>query len=208
MSSYLPYSYSSNQQSHTAAYLLKPVLAMLSSSTNRCILDVGCGNGWLTCVLLDAGYEVYGIDASESGIAVAREQYPDRFFVQNIDDQVLPEAIRSLPFDTIISTEVIEHLYDPRGYVSFCRKVLQNGSGSGSLILSTPYHGYWKNVALSLSGRMDAHFTALWDGGHIKFWSRKTLTRLLSEQGFAIHTFKGCGRLPLLWKSMLIRADL
>ena len=151
---------------------------------------------------------VYGIDASESGIRIARRRYPDRFFVQNIDEQLLPEAIRHLPFDTIISTEVIEHLYDPRGYVAFCKKVLTHGAGRGSLILSTPYHGYLKNVALSLSGKMDAHFTALWDGGHIKFWSRKTLTQLLGEQQFRVKTFKGCGRLPWLWKSMLIRADL
>jgi len=28
---------------------------------------------------------------------------------------------------------------------------------------------------------MDSHYAALWDGGHIKFWSRATLTTLLQE---------------------------
>jgi hypothetical protein len=37
--------------------------------------------------------------------------------------------------------------------------------------VSTPYHGYHKNLGLALSGKMDAHFTALWEGGHIKFFS-------------------------------------
>ena len=47
-----------------------------------------------------------------------------------------------------------------------------------------PHHGNLKNCAFALSGKLDAHFSALWDGGHIKFWSRRTLTALLQEAGF------------------------
>lgn len=70
-------------------------------------------------------------------------------------------------------------------------------------IISTPYHGYWKNLALALSGKMDAHFTALWDHGHIKFWSIDTLRRLLQEAGFAEIRFLRVGRIPPLAKSMI-----
>ena len=66
--------------------------------------------------------------------------------------------------------------------------------------------GYLKNCALAISGKLDAHFTALWDGGHIKFWSRRTLTALLQEAGFQVVSFRGAGRCPWLWKSMLIAA--
>jgi hypothetical protein len=51
---------------------------------------------------------------------------------------------------------------------------------------------------------MDNHFTVLWDGGHIKFWSKKTLNIIFSEFGFKKIKFKGCGRYPFLWKSMLL----
>jgi 2-polyprenyl-6-hydroxyphenyl methylase/3-demethylubiquinone-9 3-methyltransferase len=37
-------------------------------------------------------------------------------------------------------------------------------------VISTPFHGYWKNIALAVSGKFDDHFTALWNGGHIKFF--------------------------------------
>ena len=73
----------------------------------------------------------------------------------------------------------------------------------GTAIVSTPYHGYWKNLALALSGKMDAHFTALWDYGHIKFWSVATLTRLLAEAGFVDIRFQRVGRIPALAKSMI-----
>ena len=118
---------------------------------------------------------------------------------------MFPEELSTIRFDTIISTEVIEHLYDPRKYVLFCKQVLK---GKGRLILSTPYNGYLKYLALALVGGMDRHLTVLWDGGHIKFWSKKTLTLLLEEQGFKVTQFIGCGRFPYLWKSMILVAEL
>jgi hypothetical protein len=38
------------------------------------------------------------------------------------------------------------------------------------LIITTPYHGYLKNIALSVSVKFDHHVNPLWDGGHIKFF--------------------------------------
>jgi 2-polyprenyl-6-hydroxyphenyl methylase/3-demethylubiquinone-9 3-methyltransferase len=73
----------------------------------------------------------------------------------------------------------------------------------GLAIVSTPYHGYWKNLALAAMGRMDSHFTALWDHGHIKFWSIKTLGALLREVGFVDLRFHRAGRVPALAKSMI-----
>jgi 2-polyprenyl-6-hydroxyphenyl methylase/3-demethylubiquinone-9 3-methyltransferase len=50
---------------------------------------------------------------------------------------------------------------------------------------------------------MDDHFTALWDYGHIKFWSMKTLRQLLVEAGFVDIRFMRVGRIPALAKSMI-----
>jgi len=76
-------------------------------------------------------------------------------------------------------------------------------SARGGAIVSTPYHGYLKNLALAVTGKMDAHFTALWDHGHIKFWSIPTLTTLLTEAGFENVRFRRVGRIPALAKSMI-----
>jgi 2-polyprenyl-6-hydroxyphenyl methylase/3-demethylubiquinone-9 3-methyltransferase len=53
---------------------------------------------------------------------------------------------------------------------------------------------------------MDAHFTALWDNGHIKFWSFKTLKQLLEEFGFIDIKFYRVGRIPIIGKSMIVIA--
>lgn len=197
------------QEGATSAhnYLYGDLRALIGDDKLRTILDVGCGNGEMANRLLKEGLDTYGTDASETGITVAKKLNEDRFYVQDLTSQDLPEELQNIKFDTIISTEVIEHLYNPRGYIEFCKNVLMK-NGGGELIISTPYHGYLKNLVMAVTGKMDEHFTVLWDGGHIKFWSRKTLTQLLKEFEFEDIEFKGSGRFPYLWKSMFIKARI
>ncbi len=205
MSEYKDYGFSTDKPSHNFFYLRNGLLKMLDKDKNRCILDLGCGNGHLVNYLLSLGFNVYGTDASEKGISIAKESQPDRFFLQDLSTDELPEGLKGLPFDTIISTEVIEHLYDPEKFVLFCKQALNN---RGELIISTPYHGYLKNLVLALSNKFDAHLDPLWLGGHIKFWSKDSLGRLLKKVGFTVTGFIGCGRFPYFWKSMLIKASI
>lgn len=205
MAEYKDYGYTHNRPRHTFAYLTAPLMALLSQDKNRYILDLGCGNGYLVNYLLKEGYNAYGTDASENGIAIARQEHPDRFFLQDLSTGKLPEELQPIPFDTIISTEVIEHLYDPQGFIEFCKNCLPK---NGELIISTPYHGYLKNLVLSIMNKWDTHWSPMWYGGHIKFWSRNTLSKLLTDNGFELTEFKGCGRVPYFWKSMIIKAKL
>jgi 2-polyprenyl-3-methyl-5-hydroxy-6-metoxy-1,4-benzoquinol methylase len=205
MADYKDYGYQNSGKTHAFSCVQQPLLESLSPQKNTCILDLGCGNGYLVNYLISLGYNAYGTDASAKGIAIAKKINPDRFFAQDLSTGELPAELQHLKFDTIIATEVIEHLYDPEGFVHFCKKVL---GGKGELILSTPYHGYLKNLVLSLTGHWDAHWDPLWHGGHIKFWSRATLSRLLTGAGFTVTRFKGCGRFPFLWMSMIIKAEL
>jgi 2-polyprenyl-6-hydroxyphenyl methylase/3-demethylubiquinone-9 3-methyltransferase len=102
--------------------------------------------------------------------------------------------------------ETIEHLYNPRQLVRRVHEALRPG---GIFIVTTPYWGYLKNVVLAITGRLDGALTALWDGGHIKHFSRRTLTSLVMEQGFDVMAFEGCGEgvrayTPYLWNGMLM----
>lgn len=207
MSDYTEYHFNSSELSHTYKYLFPQIVKILPDKEKR-ILDLGCGNGSLAIKLLEIGYDVYGIDASEEGISIAKKNYPERFFLFDIYINDFPGQLANIKFDLIISTEVIEHIFSPGKFVELCKRILKKNDKSGEIILSTPYHGYLKNLALALSGKLDSHFTALWEGGHIKFWSKKTLTGLLEEYGFKVTEFYGAGRIPFLWKSMLIKAVL
>jgi len=179
-------------------------LAESSGSETKRVLDVGCGNGAAAGAFVARGWDVVGIDLSLTGIEIARRTYPNgRFEVMPADGEIL-DRLGCPPFDLVISTEVVEHLYSPRPYVAGCFKALRPG---GRFICSTPYHGYWKNLAIAFSNGWDRHANPLWDGGHIKLWSRRTLSMLLTENGFVNLQFRGAGRLPFLWMTMLISGD-
>ena len=199
---YRDYPYDTAAGDCAFAVLKAPLLRMLGPPRGS-VLDLGCGNGAMACELLAAGHDVIGVDASASGIALANGRAAGRFFRHDFGNGTLPPGMPGGPFRAVIATEVIEHLYHPRGLLDLARRVLVP---DGDLILSTPYHGYLKNLALAASGRLDAHFNALWDGGHIKFFSRGTLETMLRQQGFMPVEFRGVGRVPWLWMSMLVRA--
>lgn len=179
-------------------YLTPAILEIAAQVRPATVLDAGCGNGVLAAALADAGYKVMGIDGDARGIELARLRRPDVVFEVGSFADAAPR-----PFDFVCSTEVVEHLYAPQELARYCFDALKPG---GTLAISTPYHGYWKNLALSLANAWDKHHTALWCGGHVKFWSRRTLEQLLTEAGFEITGFRGVGRLPLLWKSMILTA--
>ncbi|GIK62074.1 MAG: class I SAM-dependent methyltransferase [Ignavibacteriota bacterium] len=207
MSEYIEYGYQSADPHQSHKYLFSVIKNLLADKKKK-ILDVGCGNGSLVIELLKLGYDAYGIDASIEGITIAKKKYPDRFYILDLSKTHIPSELSDVKFEVIISTEVIEHLHSPRSLISFCKDIFLKNNIKGDLIISTPYHGYFKNLVLAVSNKMDSHFTALWEGGHIKFWSRKSLTKLLTDNGFKVTHFVGCGRLPLLWKSMIVKAEL
>jgi len=167
------------------------------------VLDVGCGNGFLCGEFLKRGCEVVGTDLSPQGIDLARKTYHNgRFELLAADTEVL-QQLGEPPFDIVISTEVVEHLDAPRAWAKACFEALKPG---GRFICTTPYHGYFKNLMISLLGKWDTHVNPLWEGGHIKLWSKRTLSRLLREAGFRTLEFRGAGRIPGLWMTMIARA--
>lgn len=166
------------------------------------ICDLGCGNGYLAGKLAAAGFEVTGVDASQSGIEIARRTYSNPEFVFSELDQTSKHT-GTEKFELVVSSDVIEHLYQPAALLETASALLKP---QGYLLVGTPYHGYLKNLVLSLSGKMDAHFGALDDGGHIKFFSVRTLSALLRRHGFVDLEFEFFGRAPWLWMNMICRA--
>ncbi len=196
------YGYSAAGLNGSHAWLLPTVDSVLSglrlAKGHRRLFELGCGNGAVAAHLTRHGYEVHGVDTSEEGIALAKRHHPEIDLQQRSVYEPLADDFGQFP--VVLSLEVIEHLYFPRKLCQTAYDLLEPG---GTLILSTPYHSYLKNLALAVSGKLDAHFTALMDHGHIKFFSPGTLGAVLEEAGFEQISFSRVGRIPPLAKSMI-----
>lgn len=168
----------------------------------RRICDLGCGNGFLASRLGALGHTVVGVDASQRLLRIAESHYASRtvrfqygLFGPDLARQLMADG----PFDLAVSVDVIEHLFRPMSLIDTAAAILKPG---GTLMVCTPYHGYLKNLALSIIGGWDAHHGVHWDGGHIKFFSVATLSTMVGR-AFAVDGFTYYGRLPGFWKNMI-----
>jgi SAM-dependent methyltransferase len=193
------YGWRSTADTCSHAYLLPLVAGICRKHGTKKLLDVGTGNGSALPVWKEHGWAVSAMEPDPAGFGFAKQ-------VAGADVRMLG-AGDPLPgewegaFDTIVSLEVVEHLFNPKQLVETAATALKGG---GIAVVSTPYHGFLKNLVLSLANKWDFHHHPLRVGGHIKFWSRTTLTSLFQKESFRFVEFHGAGRLPFLWKSMVL----
>jgi O-antigen biosynthesis protein len=113
---------------HVARYKLASQLAQ-----GRTVLDAGCGVGWGTALLVEAGAQsATGVDISPIAIEDSRNREPRGRFV--VGD------LRSLPFsdkqfDLITCFEAIEHVEEPSRALDELARLLAPG---GILLVSSP----------------------------------------------------------------------
>jgi 2-polyprenyl-3-methyl-5-hydroxy-6-metoxy-1,4-benzoquinol methylase len=153
------------------------------------VLDVGCGEGQITAELARAGFEVVGVDVAEEPLRRARARHPE------LDVRLVGEsewALQDASFDAVFAGETIEHVLDTIGWLSEVRRVLRSG---GSLLLSTPAHGPLSLLSAALSPRA---FARRFDprSDHLRFYSARTLERLLADFGFEQIAVRGAGGVP------------
>lgn len=100
------------------------------------ILDIGCGNGWAAKHFLAKGKKMISMDISiKNPIKVLRENPNENHVAIVADAYHLPFKKNSI--DAIIASEIMEHVYDPKLFITKLLEVLKPG---GKLIITTPYN--------------------------------------------------------------------
>lgn len=126
-------------------YFLKPyegiqkIAAILKTKKVKKVLDLGCGSGRHLVYFAKRGFDMYGIDSSATGIAIAKKwlktaHLKAHFNVQDIY-QKLP--YKSKFFDAIISTQVLHHNYpdNVKNLIKEMERVLKD---NGMLFFTVP----------------------------------------------------------------------
>jgi len=117
------------------------LLSWTSKKASICapVLDLGCGSGHLTSLLLARGIQTYGADVSDNAEKIVTGRFKGDY---NFLGFKQIEAGKSLPFEnnsikTIFLLETVEHLLQPvlDNLLLECRRILASG---GHIIVTTP----------------------------------------------------------------------
>jgi SAM-dependent methyltransferase len=149
------------------------------------VLDLGCSGGLLTERLRSAGHHVTGVDVIE--VPGARERM-DRLLIADLDQGVPAEA--GSGYDLVVAADVLEHLREPERLLRDARRVLRPG---GSMIACVPNVGHWYPRFRTLLGRFDYDQRGPLDRGHLRFFTRRSITRMCRREGFAVRRVEPVG---------------
>ena len=167
------------------------------------ILDIGSSYGFFLHLAQQQGYEVAGVEPSESAFSLSQQQYPDLavrqgMFADNREDF-------SKTYDIVTLWSVLEHTLDPAQVMEDVNRVLKP---KGILAIRVPdYDGILARLIILLSkltfrrfeGPMRSLYQMDYAYKHFYHFNEKSLSQLLKNKGY---------QLEHVYRENSIRSDL
>lgn len=144
------------------------------------LLDIGCATGALIASLRETGWRVTGVEISPSA------EYGKN--VRKLDIRNLPLEENNFAdnsFDVVLASHLIEHLNDPRSFLSEINRILKE---NGYVFITTP----------NISGFQARLFGGRWRSAifdHLYLFSVRTLKQMLKNACFHVEGFSTWGGL-------------
>lgn len=149
--------------------VMERVGELVESTHPQSLLDAGCGEGFAIDHLSRRFPEVKltGVDLSEEAISYAQEHFGERARFRTGSVYKLPFSDRA--FDTVLCSEVLEHVDDPSAAIKELKRAARN-----YVVITVPLEPYfqWLNV---LGQKMGVSL----DPGHVNFWTKKAFMKFM-----------------------------
>lgn len=146
--------------------------------TNK-ILDVGCGRGWFLQEAKKRGWEVYGIEYSETAVNICEANG-----IKIKSGKLKSNLFDLNSFDVISSFEVIEHINYPNQELQSIYSLLRQG---GLFYCTTP------NFNSLLRYYLKADYSIIGYPEHLSYYTRRTLNKVVRRNGFKKIKFLSTG---------------
>jgi len=189
----------------TYSVIMRPEMAQFLPNEYSKVLEIGCNTGNFV-QYMSKPCEYWGIEPFEEAANVAKSKM-DRVLI-GFYDKVANEILDNY-FDLIIANDVIEHLEQPWDFLQSIKKKM---TINASIVLSIPNVRYYDNLRKILFHK-DWKYEdfGILDITHLRFFTEKSIIRLLNENGFEIEEMKGINpikvrkrHLPIYWLAKFI----
>jgi methionine biosynthesis protein MetW len=144
------------------------------------VLDVGCGTGSLSKLLVDGcGAQLIGIEPDPQRAAAAQARgikVQEAFF----DEKTVGQLGK---FDVVLFADVLEHLPDPAAALRLAHRVLEAG---GIVVASVPNIAHWSVRWDLLRGRFDYQPCGIMDATHLRWFTESSIRALFEATGYRV----------------------
>lgn len=164
------------------------ILDMLRGQPPSRILDLGCSGGLLAEKVRKLGHYIVGVDVTE--IPGVRDRV-DEFHLLDLAAGAQQDLGHA--YDAVILGDVIEHLPDPLATLRRAAQLLRPG---GEVLVSVPNFGHWYPRLRVATGLFGYDRRGILDDTHLRFFTRRSLLRLVGRAGLDVLEERHTG-LPL-----------
>lgn len=155
----------------------RAILDLLESAEPGAVLQVGCVGDSLAGELRRRGHRVTGVDMYERA-ASTREL--DTFVEADLENG-LPEDLGQ--FELAIAADVLEHI---RNSDMLLQQIGRQLAPEGRVVISVPNFGHWYPRLRTLLGIFDYDQRGILDKTHVRFFTRRSLLRMVRRNGFTV----------------------
>ncbi|MGC4403582.1 methyltransferase domain-containing protein [Methyloversatilis sp. MC4-4] len=175
------------------------------------ILDIGCGDGYLLYQFRQSFRELLGLEYSPVRLESARQKLREFAFRPICGSAEKMDELQNDSIDCIVTADVIEHIPDVYEASSEMYRVLKPG---GVLVINTPNIAFAVKRLRLLAGRFPSTSQpneglgsdVLFDGGHLHYFTFRSLSLLLKRNGFVVEKkigFGPCGKVHDFWPELM-----
>lgn len=144
------------------------------------VLDLGAGPGVLGRYLAEhCACTVDGVEYNPDAVAEAAPGYR-RLECADLEQIALAERFAGCQYDSILCADILEHLRRPEALLAQLPALLAPG---GQVLLSVPNAAYAGLIGELLAGDFRYRPEGLLDATHLRFFTRRSLLRLLEDCG-------------------------
>ncbi|NOU66231.1 methyltransferase domain-containing protein [Paenibacillus sp. LMG 31461] len=154
------------------------------------VLEFGPSTGYMTRYMKERlNCTIYCVEVDVEAAEISGK-YCDKMIIADLDDLRWGSELEGEFFDHIVFADVLEHLRDPSKVLKQAVSLMMK---NGTILTSIPNIAHNAIIMELLQGNFDYRSLGLLDDTHIRFFTKKSILKLLDESAL----------MPIIWKATI-----